>query len=162
VLGFYGLLAFAELGIARAEDIDISSRTLRVHSRRARLPIELALPACSFLRSYLQQVGANGPLLPRLGTFSRRRFNAGFRRILMRAGIPARDVRFASLRLSAMVHLSNAPCSGNCHPGGACTRVFDITPFVAPQAGASDQFELPSRRYSVSARQPRCAVESQL
>lgn len=113
VLGFYGLLTFSEMAVAQAEDFDILSGKLSVRGRRSRLPIDLAAPACSFLGDYLQEVGATGPLLPRIGTFSRRRFNAGFRRLLRRTGIPTRDVRFASLRLSALAHLSRGGVSGN-------------------------------------------------
>lgn len=112
VLGFYGLLTFSEMAVAQAEDFDILNGKLSIRSRRPRLPIELAAPACRFLRSYVQEVGATGPLLPRIGTFSRRRFNACFRRLMRRAGIPALDVRFASLRLSALTHLSNGGVSG--------------------------------------------------
>jgi len=113
VLGFYGLLSFPEMVIVRTQDIDLLGGKLSLRSRRTGWLIGLAAPACSFLRNYLQQVGANGSLLPRLSTFSRRRFNAGFRRLVRRAGIPARDIRFASLRLSALAHLSHAGVSGN-------------------------------------------------
>jgi hypothetical protein len=112
VLGFYGLLSFSEMAIARTKDVDLLNGKLSFQTR-TRSPIDLALPACSFLYNYLQRVRANGPLLPRLSIFSRRRFNAGFRRLLMRAGISARDVRFASLCLSALVYLSHAGVSGN-------------------------------------------------
>jgi hypothetical protein len=141
VLGFYGLLSFPEMAIAQTQDVDLLKGKLSLQTRRTGWPVDLAAPACSFLRNYLQQVGANGPLLPRLSTFSRRRFNAGFRRLLMRAGIPARDIRFASLRLSALVYLSHAGVSGNVirsvvgHTSARSVLSWHVTP--APRVNLS-------------------------